>query len=370
MGLADFVKAHQMSRNKVSAMVQEQYWRAVQERTRGADGAFVYAVRTTHIYCRPSCPSRRPLRSNVEFFGLPEAAERAGYRACRRCHPRELRAADPAVERVRLACRLIERALEEGESGTPGLGALAEQIGISPFHLQRSFKRHLGISPRDYADAWRLGRVKSMLREGDGVAGALYEAGYGSASRLYERSDAQLGMTPATYKKGGKGARIGFTLVVSPLGRLLVAGTERGICAVSLGESDAALEAGLRAEYPAAEITREDARLQPDVAAILAFLAGSEPDLALPLDLRATGFQWRVWQELRRIPRGETASYSAIAAAIGQPKAVRAVANACANNRVALVIPCHRAIRADGALGGYRWGTERKGKLLASEKRK
>ena len=351
-------------------MTEERYWRAVQERTRGADGAFVYAVRTTHVYCRPSCPSRRPLRRNVEFFQLPEAAERAGYRACRRCHPRELKAADPAVERIRLACRLIERALEDGEDGAPGLSELAEQVGISSFHLQRSFKRHLGISPRDYADAWRLGRVKAMLRDGDGVAGALYGAGYGSASRLYERSDAQLGMTPATYKKGGKGARIGFTIVDSPLGRLLVAATERGICAVSLGTGDTKLEEGLRAEYPEAEIRREDARLRPSIAAILNFLVGSEPDLSLPLDLRATGFQWRVWQELRRIPRGETASYSQIAAAIGQPKAVRAVANACANNRVALVIPCHRAIREDGGLGGYRWGMERKEKLLAAEKRK
>ena len=351
-------------------MTEEQYWHAVQERARSADGAFVFAVRTTHVYCRPSCPSRRPLRRNVEFFPLPEAAERAGYRACRRCHPRELKAADPAIERVRLVCRLIERALEDGEAGVPGLAELAEQVGISAFHLQRSFKRHLGISPRDYADAWRLGRVKTMLREGDGVAGALYGAGYGSASRLYERSDAQLGMTPATYKKGGRGARIGFTVVDSPLGRLLVAATERGICAVSLGEDGATLEDGLRAEYPEAAIVREDARLQPSIAAILAFLAGSEPDLALPLDLRATGFQWRVWQELRRIPRGETASYSRIAAAIGQPKAVRAVANACANNRVALVIPCHRAIREDGRPGGYRWGAERKEKLLAAERGK
>lgn len=349
-------------------MVEEQCWRAVQQRTREADGAFVYAVRTTHVYCRPSCPSRRPLRSNVEFFPLPEAAERAGYRACRRCQPRELVAADPAVERVRRACRLIERALEDGEDGPPGLGALAEQVGISPFHLQRSFKRHLGISPRDYADAWRLGRVKSMLRDGEGVAGALYEAGYGSASRLYERADSQLGMTPATYKKGGKGARIGYTLVNSPLGRLLMAATDRGVCAVSLGEDEAVLEASLRAEYPSAEIVREDARLQPAVAAVLALLAGSEPDFTLPLDLRATGFQWRVWQALRRIPRGRTASYSEIAAAIGQPKAVRAVANACANNRVALVIPCHRVIREDGSLGGYRWGAERKERLLAAEK--
>src|SRR5882724_1789492 len=272
-------------RHKVSAMVEEQYWSAVQDRTREADGAFVFAVRTTHIYCRPSCPSRRPLRRNVEFFPLPEAAERAGYRACKRCKPRDLAAGDPAVERVRRACRVIEQALEEGEDGAPGLEALAEEVGSSPFHLQRLFKRHLGISPRDYADAWRLGRVKTMLRRGDGVAGALYEAGYGSASRLYERADAQLGMTPATYKKGGKGARIGFTIADSPMGRLLVAATERGVCAVSLGADDAVLEAGLRTEYPEAAVARDDAGLAEAVSAILAHIAGSAPDLTLPLDL-------------------------------------------------------------------------------------
>lgn len=351
-------------------MVEEQCWRAVQDRTRTADGAFVYAVRTTQIYCRPSCPSRKPLRGNVEFFPLPEAAEQAGYRACRRCRPRDVPAGDPAVERVRRACGVIETALEEDDTGVPALGNLAERVGISPFHLQRLFKRHLGISPREYADARRLQRVKRMLRRGDGVAGALYEAGYGSASRLYERADSQFGMTPATYKKGGKGASIAYTIAASPLGRLLVGMTERGVCAVSLGDDDTALAAGLRAEYPAAVVTRADARLMPIVAAILAHLSGAEPALELPLDLRATGFQWRVWQELRRIPRGETASYRAIAAAIGQPKTVRAVANACANNRVALVIPCHRAIRADGTLGGYRWGVARKEKLLAVEKAK
>ncbi len=351
-------------------MVEEQFWRAVQDRTRTADGAFVYAVRTTQIYCRPSCPSRKPLRSNVEFFSLPEAAEQAGYRACLRCRPRDLPAGDPAIERVRRACAVIETALEQDEDGAPALGDLAGRVGTSPFHLQRLFKRHLGISPREYADARRLDRVKRMLRRGDGVAGALYEAGYGSASRLYERSDAQLGMTPATYKKGGKGASIAYTIAASPLGRLLVGVTDRGVCAVSLGDNDAVLAEGLRAEYPAASIARADARLMPIVAAILAHLSGAEPALDLPLDLRATGFQWRVWQELRRIPRGETASYRAIATAIGQPKAVRAVANACANNRVAVVIPCHRAVRQDGALGGYRWGVERKEKLLAAERAK
>ena len=271
---------------------------------------------------------------------------------------------------MQFECGEAEIGERQDEDGAPGLGELAERVESSPFHLQRLFKRHLGISPREYADARRLERVKRLLRAGDGVAGALYEAGYGSASRLYERADAQLGMTPATYKKGGKGAAIAFTIASSPLGRLLVGTTERGVCAVSLGDDDAALAQRLRAEYPAATITRADARLMPTVAAILAHLAGAEPAIDLPLDLRATGFQWRVWQALRRIPRGETASYQAIATAIGQPKAVRAVANACANNRVALVIPCHRVIREDGKLGGYRWGVERKEKLLATEKAK
>jgi AraC family transcriptional regulator of adaptative response/methylated-DNA-[protein]-cysteine methyltransferase len=357
------------TQRKVARMVEEQYWTAVAGRTRAADGNFVYAVRTTGIYCRPSCPSRRPSRENVEFFPLPEAAEQAGYRACRRCRPQEQASADPALERVRHACRIIETALAEGEDGTPPLGALAEQVGASPFHLQRLFKRHLGISPREFADARRLTLVKKLLRDGEGVAGALYGAGYGSSSRLYERSDAQLGMTPASYSKGGKGADIAYTLADSPFGRLLVATTERGVCAVSLGADDADLAAALRQEYPVAAISRDETRLAPAVAGVLALLAGSEPDRALPLDIRATGFQWRVWQELRRIPRGATATYREIAAAIGQPAAIRAVANACAANRVALVIPCHRIVRGDGAPGGYRWGAERKAALLAGEKK-
>lgn len=349
-------------------MVEEQYWTAVSGRARAADGDFVYAVRTTGIYCRPSCPSRRPSRENVEFFPLPEAAEHAGYRPCLRCRPQEQAAADPAMERIRHACRIIETSLAEGEDGTPPLGVLAEQVGASPFHLQRLFKRHLGISPREFADARRLTLVKKLLRDGDGVADALYGAGYGSSSRLYERSDAQLGMTPASYSKGGKGADIAYTLADSAFGRLLVATTGRGICAVSLGTEDADLAAGLRREYPAAAIARDDTRLAPAVATVLEMLAGSEPDRALPLDIRATGFQWRVWQALRDIPRGETATYGEIAAAIGRPAASRAVANACAANRVALVVPCHRVVRGNGAPGGYRWGAERKIALLAAEK--
>jgi AraC family transcriptional regulator, regulatory protein of adaptative response / methylated-DNA-[protein]-cysteine methyltransferase len=349
-------------------MVEQQYWHAVEARSRAADGAFVYAVTTTGVYCRPSCPSRRPRRENVQFFPLPEAAEHAGYRPCRRCHPQEQQASDPAGERVRRACRLIDHALDEGETGAPSLAALGAATGISAHQLRRLFKRQLGISPHEFADARRLARVKARLRDGDGVAGALYEAGYGSSSRLYERSDAQLGMTPATYKKHGKGAEIAFTTADCPLGRLLVAATERGICAVSLGERDETLERWLRQEYSAASIRRDEPRLGSWVRAIVAHLEGKTPELSLPLDLRATAFQWRVWRELQRIPYGSTASYSEIARRIGQPKAVRAVANACAGNRAALVIPCHRVVREDGAIGGYAWGIERKQRLLAAEK--
>ena len=350
-------------------MVEQQFWSAVASRARSADGAFVYAVTTTGVYCRPSCPSRRPRRENVQFFPLPEAAERAGYRPCRRCRPQEQKASDPAAQRVRRACRLIDEALTDGDTGAPSLSRLGEAVGTSAHQLQRLFKRTLGISPREFAAARRLARVKDRLRQGDGVAGALYEAGYGSSSRLYERSNAQLGMTPATYRKRGEGMAIGFTTAPCALGRVLVAATERGIAAVSLGDSDAKLEAALGREYAAATIRREDASLGPSLKAILAHLDGTGPDLDLPLDLQATAFQWRVWRELQKIPYGETASYGEIARRIGRPRAVRAVANACAGNRAALIVPCHRVVREDGALGGYRWGAERKAKLLAAEKR-
>ncbi|HKX11324.1 MAG TPA: bifunctional DNA-binding transcriptional regulator/O6-methylguanine-DNA methyltransferase Ada [Stellaceae bacterium] len=343
-------------------------WTAVATRDAAADGRFVFAVKTTGIYCRPSCASRRPQRQNVVFYREPDSAEAAGYRACKRCRPKDTRESDPALQKVRRASALIDAALLEGESGPPALTALAKEVATSPHHLLRLFKKHLGITPHEYADARRLGLVKKHLREGDGVAGALYAAGYGSPSRLYERSDAQLGMTPATYRRDGKGASIEYTTVRSPLGRLLVGATERGIAAVSIGDDDAFLEQALHAEYPAAEIRRGDARLKPWVSAILEHLAGERPNLALPLDLQATAFQWKVWRALRKIPYGKTASYSEIARAIGEPKAVRAVANACANNRAAIVIPCHRAVRANGDSGGYRWGEERKEKILAKER--
>jgi AraC family transcriptional regulator of adaptative response/methylated-DNA-[protein]-cysteine methyltransferase len=327
------------------------------------DGTFVYAVRSTGIYCRPSCPAPPPRREQVVFYPVPETAEQAGFRPCRRCRPETATARDPHVERVRSACRSIEAQLEEPLT----LAALAERVGLSPFHLQRTFKRITGITPRQYAEACRLGQLKARLKTRRTVTMALYEVGYGSSSRLYERAAGHLGMTPATYQRGGRDTCIRYTLADCPLGRLLLAGTERGICAVSLGDSDAELEAVLRSEYPAAEIVRADDALRPWFEELLEHLRGQQPHLDLPLDVQATAFQWRVWQELRKIPYGSTRSYSEIARALGQPTATRAVARACATNPVSVIIPCHRVVREDGGLGGYRWGLERKRQLLDRE---
>ncbi len=351
-------------------MQGEDCWQAVLARDVRFDKRFVYAVRSTGIYCRPSCPSRRPRREQVVFYPLPEAAQRAGFRPCRRCQP-EVARRNRQAELVERICRAIEASLE-GSEGPLTLAALSAQAGVGPHHLQRSFKRVMGITPRQYADARRLGRLKTRLRAGQDVTGALYEAGYGSSRALYERAPAQLGMTPATYRKGGRGMRIGYTVVDCPLGRLLVGATERGVCAVCLGNSDSALEAALRKEYPSAEIYADKnglghAGLSRWVSAFLNHLSGKVPHLDLPIDVQATAFQWRVWEELRAIPYGNTRSYSEIAKALGHPKAVRAVARACATNPVAVLVPCHRVVQQDGSLGGYRWGLERKRALLAQE---
>jgi AraC family transcriptional regulator of adaptative response/methylated-DNA-[protein]-cysteine methyltransferase len=343
---------------------EEACWRAVLGRDAARDGTFVYAVRATGTYCRPSCAARRPRRAQVVFYPVPEAAEQCGYRPCRQCRPRQAEAGDPRVEVVRHTCRYIEATLE----GPPTLEALGRQAGLSPGHLQRVFKHVTGITPRQYADACRLGRLKARLKERRTVTMALYEAGYGSSSRLYERAAAQLGMTPATYQRGGRAVQIRYTLTDCPLGRLLLAGTECGVCALYLGDDDAALEAALGREYPAAGRERDDDRLGAWVGELLQHLNGQQPHLELPLDVRATAFQWRVWQELRAIPYGSTRTYKEIAEALGQPTAARAVARACATNPVSVVIPCHRVVRGDGDLGGYRWGLERKRALLDQEK--
>jgi AraC family transcriptional regulator of adaptative response/methylated-DNA-[protein]-cysteine methyltransferase len=331
------------------------------ERDARQDGRFVFAVRTTGIYCRPSCPSRRPRRDSVEFFSDPKLAERAGYRACLRCKPTEISSQVQAVTRAR---QLLDSA-----EGVLTLADLSKRVGVSPFHLQRLFKRATGLSPREYQSARRMQQVKLGLRKGDDVTTALYDAGFGSPSRLYERAGQQLGMTPGAYRRGGAGMTIRYAIVPSPLGRLLVAATARGLCAVRFGESASELERELREEFRAAEIHREDAALQRYLQPLLAHLRGENVTVDLPLDVRATAFQKKVWDALREIPAGETRSYTDVARAIGDPKAVRAVATACASNPVALAVPCHRVVRSDGELAGYRWGIERKKKLLEQERR-
>jgi AraC family transcriptional regulator, regulatory protein of adaptative response / methylated-DNA-[protein]-cysteine methyltransferase len=351
-------------------------WHAVQMRDRRADGAFVYAVRSTGIYCRPSCASRKPRREQVEFFSLPEAAEQRGFRACLRCRPRLARLRDPRAAVVARVCREIEAQIDadggkigdgDGREMRMTLGTLSSTAGMSAHQLERAFRSVMGISPRQYADTRRMRRLKSRLRKGDDVTTALYDAGFGSSSRLYERAPAQLGMTPATYRQGGAGMKIHYTIVSSPLGRLLVGATDRGISALYLGNEDGPLESSLRKEYPRAEIQRDRNGLEGWVGKILEHLRGREPNLDLPTDVQATAFQRRVWEELRKIPYGTTRTYSQVAQAIGKPTAIRAVARACATNPVSVVVPCHRVVREDGNLAGYRWGLERKLALLQHE---
>lgn len=345
-------------------MNEHDYWQAIQQRDARYDGQFVYGVRSTGIYCRPSCSSRQPLRENVSFFVQPEQAEQAGFRPCKRCQPRLAHAPDPQLELVERICRLLAEECER----PPSLKALSQQFALSPYYLQRLFKRITGVSPRQYADAQRVQRLKAQLTRSQAVTPALYDAGYASSSSLYAQSFEQLGMTPSQYRRKGYALMIVYTTLQTPLGRLLVAATERGLCAVRLGDDDASLVATLRNEFAAAQIERDDAALQGAVAQIVAHLEGHQPHIDLPTDVRATAFQRQVWQALRSIPYGETRSYSEVAEQIGRPTAVRAVARACASNPLALVVPCHRVIREDGSLGGYRWGIERKQKLLEQEK--
>ncbi len=332
-------------------------WQAVLARDASA-GGFVYGVTTTGVFCRPGCASRAPKRGNVRFFADPEAAREAGFRPCRRCKPDSVAGDALAVRAV----RLIEAAHSEGR--VPTLAELGEALGVSGGHVQRQFRQALGVSPREYAARLRREALQEGLRDGNGVADALYGAGYGSPSRIYE-DGGTLGMTPATYAKGGRGACIAYALADCALDRLLVAATERGVCAVYLGDDDAALEDELRAEFPKAEIHADDDALAAHVAAVLRAVDTGQADLLL--DVRASAFQTRVWEALRAIPCGETRTYGEIADSIGAPGAARAVGSACGRNPVSVVVPCHRALRSDGGLGGYRWGLERKQRLLEAE---
>jgi AraC family transcriptional regulator of adaptative response/methylated-DNA-[protein]-cysteine methyltransferase len=336
-------------------------WQAVMNRDPAYDGQFVYAVATTRIYCRPICPARRPSPDRVRFYETAEQAESAGYRACRRCHPRS--GQSPANERIDLVRRYIDEHLEENVT----LQRLAQLSNMSPFHLQRIFKKTVGVSPRAYAGARRLERMKARLRTGATVSRASFDAGYASGSRAYDHARVGMGMTPGSYRHGGRGMVISHTVVPTPVGQLLVAATERGLCSVMLGDSAADLENALRREYPAATLQTGNGELEQLTSRVLEQIRGLDTD-PVALDVGGTAFQWQVWDALRRIPAGETRSYRAIAEELGRPTAARAVARACASNRLALVIPCHRVVRESGELGGYRWGIERKKQLLTQER--
>lgn len=337
-------------------------WKMVEAHDASADGLFVYAVRSTGIFCRPSCPSRRPAQRHVVFYRTPREASAAGYRACKRCRPQTLH---PQAAAIDAACRYLEQQRES----LPTLAQTARAAGMSPFALQRLFRRVLGISPREYHAEQRSQRFRKKLGDhGQGsVTEAMYAAGYSSASRVYERSAQGMGMAPAQYRRGGAGEMIRCSIGQSDAGLVLVAATERGICAVLLGHSEAELEAQLQREFPKAMICSDDASMSDELQGVLSQITEHPLSKTLPLDVRATAFQRRVWQALQQIPRGKTATYAQVAAAIGQPTAVRAVARACGQNRIAVLIPCHRVIGSNGKLTGYRWGLKRKQKLLEQE---
>lgn len=342
-------------------METEIYWKAIKNNDARFNGAFVYAVNSTGIYCKPSCSSRMPKRENVSFFDSSETAENKGFRACLRCKPQS-ETANPQTEIALRACELLET--EEQIS----LEDLSARLNLSAAHLQKVFKEIIGVSPKKYAEIKRLEKFKSGIKSGGGVTGAMYEAGFGSSSRLYENVSEKLGMTPKTYAKKGKNMLINYTITDCDLGKLLVARTAKGVCAVTFSDDELALRENLFDEYENAEIAEDKANLKEIVEAILANLEGANKTLDLPLDLQATAFQMRVWDILRKIPYGETVSYSDVAEKLGNKNAVRAVATACASNRAALVIPCHRVVGKSGALSGYRWGVERKKALLEKEK--
>jgi AraC family transcriptional regulator of adaptative response/methylated-DNA-[protein]-cysteine methyltransferase len=340
---------------------QNHNWQAVLARDASQDGNFVFAVSSTGVYCRPSCPSRRPRRENVTFFQKPDHAEKAGYRACLRCRPKA--AGSGTTGAVKAMCRYIEQHLDEPLT----LARLGSEFHQSPFHLQRTFKRVLGITPRAYADSCRMNQLKNNLRAGHSVTRSMYDAGFSSSSRLYERTASHLGMTPDKYRRGAIAAPIRYTCTDSPLGRMLIAATDKGICAIQFADSDGELEQGLRHEFPFAIRRRDDEAMRSWKEDLLRQMSGQRLNAALPLDIQATAFQRRVWSHLQTIPFGATRSYAAVAKAIGQPTATRAVARACATNPVAVAIPCHRVVSKSGETGGYRWGIERKKALLELE---
>ena len=357
--ILDRIQAPEMAQSS-----ETERWQAVVGRDPNQDGKFVFAVSSTGVYCRPSCPAKRPRRENVAFFRLPDDAEKAGYRACLRCRPRAI-GGHPPTGMVKAVCRYLEQHLDEPIT----LARLGKAFRQSPFHLQRTFKAVLGITPRAYTDSCRMNQLKRNLQAGHSVTRAMYDAGYSSNSRLYERTSSQLGMTPDKYRRGAIAAPIRYTCADSPLGRMLIAATDKGICTIQFADSDEELEYGLKREFPFALRKRDDLAMGSWKRDLLRQMRGQKLNGALPLDIQATAFQRRVWSYLQSISFGSTRSYGQVARAIGQPTATRAVARACATNPVAVAIPCHRVVRENGDLAGYRWGLERKKALLDLERK-
>ncbi|OOG27808.1 bifunctional transcriptional regulator/O6-methylguanine-DNA methyltransferase [Thioalkalivibrio denitrificans] len=349
-------------KTRAAKVIQDPRWAALAARDRAADGRFVYSVRTTGVYCRPSCPSRLARPENVDFHASPDDAERAGFRPCRRCRPDRASQDDAHVETVAALCRYIE-----DSDHVPTLDELSRRSGFSPWHLHRIFKAVTGLTPRAYGVAHRAQRLRSALEEGGSVTRAIHEAGYGSSARGYAESGGALGMTPGRYGAGGARTRIRFAVGACTLGHVLVASTEKGICFIAMGDDPDALVRDLQDRFPRAELVGGDPAFERQVGTVLAFIEAPGTGLDLPLDIRGTVFQRRVWHALRQIPAGETVSYAELARRIGAPGAARAVARACASNPIAVVIPCHRVVRQDGSLSGYRWGVARKRALLERE---
>ncbi len=343
------------------------FWQAVLDRDASMDGRFVFAVESTGIFCRPSCPARRPKLQSVSFFETIAEASRAGYRACLRCRPDRPVVNEDRLRLAEQACELLQKYADGSSDRSLSLSELAENLNVSPYQLHRAFKETYGMTPKQYSESQRLSHFKQSVRNSKTVTDALYEAGYGSSSRLYEKSSARLGMTPASYRKGGKGAKIRYSIKPSKLGLLLTAATDRGLCAVRFGESESKLADELKKEFPHAEIIRDESSLDDWSSLVNNFVQSKNVNKNLPLDIQASAFEWKVWNHLRNLNPGETRTYGEIAKAIGQPTASRAVARACASNPVAVVIPCHRVVPASGGTGGYRWGVDRKKKLLEFE---
>jgi AraC family transcriptional regulator, regulatory protein of adaptative response / methylated-DNA-[protein]-cysteine methyltransferase len=350
---------------------EDKFWQAVEEKDSNLDGQFVYGVLTTKVFCRPGCASRTPLRKNVRFYASAQAAEADGLRACLRCGPGNPFQSDALREQFGRVCTYIRRNLENREALK--LGTLSGRFGLSPFHFQRSFKAVVGVTPRQYAEGIRMQTLKEKLRAGEQVTDAIYGAGFGASSRVYGGVDTRLGMTPKEYRSGGRNIEISYALAETPLGLVMIGATDRGLCFLEFGENAEELLESLEQEYPAATRVAMAKPYSEEfvgwMQALAGYLEGERAPGKMPLALHGTAFQLKVWQYLQTIPAGSAQSYAEVAAGIGQPRAARAVASACAANRIAVVIPCHRVIRGDGGLGGYRWGLERKRALLDAERR-